>query len=338
MSTSFGIFLTNQHPLGTDQIRALDEQIAMLHACRDNSWDMVWVGQHFLPDAVTHIQPVPYVARLAPEAGDMQLGVGINLLALANPVEVAETYAALDVVTRGRLIYGAGLGYRDVEYNAFAIPKSGQVHRLEENLRIVCALWNGDAVDADLPWCRLNQARLSLLPVQRPRPAIWMAANSDRAVERSARLADTWFINPHATTDVVVRQIKLFNATAATHARPNVSVLPLMREVFCAPTRAQAVELAAPYLRGKYRTYASWGQDKVMPDRDDFTAAYHALAQDRFIVGTPEDCIEQLLPWKALGVNAFVIRTHWSGMPVASSLASLALLSREVLPTVRSAP
>ena len=165
-----------------------------------------------------------------------------------------------------------------------------------------------------------------------------MAANSDRAVERSARLADTWFINPHATTDVVVRQIKLFNATAATHARPNVSVLPLMREVFCAPTRAQAVELAAPYLRGKYRTYASWGQDKVMPDRDDFTAAYHALAQDRFIVGTPEDCIEQLLPWKALGVNAFVIRTHWSGMPVASSLASLALLSREVLPTVRSAP
>ena len=94
MSTSFGIFLTNQHPLGTDQIRALDEQIAMLHACRDNSWDMVWVGQHFLPDAVTHIQPVPYVARLAPEAGDMQLGVGINLLALANPVEVAETYGA----------------------------------------------------------------------------------------------------------------------------------------------------------------------------------------------------------------------------------------------------
>ena len=336
MTVQFGLFLTNQHPVGTDQVQALRDQITIVHTARDLGWDMLWAGQHFLAEGMTHIQPLAYLARLAPETGSMRVGIGINLLSLLNPLEVAENYAALDVVLEGRLIYGVGLGYRDTEYRAFGLSKKGQVHRLEENLRIVTELWSGQTVSADLPWCQLDNAALTFLPVQRPRPDIWMAANSDAAVQRAARLADAWMINPHATSETVLRQISLFNRTASEHGRSDATTLPLMREVFCAPTREEAIRLAAPYLSAKYKVYAAWGQDRVMPEKDDFAAAYEQLSAQRFVVGSPEDVIAELAPWREIGVNQFIIRTHWMGMPMESTIRSIQLISEHVMPALQS--
>src|SRR5262249_61310750 len=58
---------------------------------------------------------VPLLARLAADAGPMQLITSVVLLALLNPVQVAEDIATLDVMCEGRLVFGIGLGYRDVE-------------------------------------------------------------------------------------------------------------------------------------------------------------------------------------------------------------------------------
>ena len=332
--THIGLFLTNQNPLGTDQRVAIEEQVQLAHAARDAGWDSIWTGQHFLSEGVTMLQPVPFLARLAPETGDMRLGMGICLLALANPVDVAEQFASLDIITNGRLVFGVGLGYRDVEFDAFGIAKSGRVARFEENLRIVTELWSGRKVSSDVDWCRLTDVTLTTLPLQRPRPALWMAANNDSAVTRAARLADTWMINPHAAMDTVKRQLELFAVARAEAGRGPATDIPLIREVFCAPTRQEALEMAQPHLANKYQVYASWGQDKVMPGKEDFAQAYEPLSADRFIVGSPQDCAAQLASWLDLGITTFIFRTHWSGMPVQSSLQSIDLLSKEVLPAL----
>ena len=337
MTSKFGLLVTNQQAIDRDQLTALDEQVALVHAIRDRGWDSVFAAQHHLSESFAHIQPLPYLGRLAAEAGDMRVGVGIHLLALHNPVDVAENFASLDIVTGGRLIFGVGLGYREVEYDAFGVPSDKKVRRFVENLRIVTELWEGEEVHADLPWCRLDGVRASLRPVQRPRPPIWMAANADAAVKRCARLADTWIINPHATFETIQRQLGLFSEERAARDRGPVEELPLIREVFCASTRERAIEQAQPYLAHKYEVYSDWGQDKVMPDQESFRMPYEELAQSRFIVGSPEDCIEQLLPWQnELGVNHFVFRTNWAGMPVESALSSIALLSEEVIPALRA--
>jgi alkanesulfonate monooxygenase SsuD/methylene tetrahydromethanopterin reductase-like flavin-dependent oxidoreductase (luciferase family) len=333
---SAGLFITHQQPPGRDPLVALDEQLSMVRAARDLGLDSVFAGQHHLAESLAHIQPLPWLARLAAEAGDMRVGIGIHLLALHNPVDTAEAYASLDVVCRGRSIFGVGLGYRDVEYDAFGIPRGERVRRFEENLRIVEQLWAGEEVHADLPWCRLDGVRATMRPVGRP--PVWMAANSDNAVRRAARSADTWMINPHATATTVRRQLELFHAEREASGRGPVTELPLMREVFCAPTRERAVELARPHLANKYAVYADWGQDKVMPDQESFRAAYEELSSDRFVIGTPQDCIDALLPWRALGVDHFLFRTEWAGMPVGDALGSLELLAKEVVPALRAAP
>lgn len=332
-----GVFLTHQQPAGRDPLLALAEQLSLVRTARDGGLDSVFAGQHHLPESFSHIQPLPWLARLAAEAGDMRIGTGIHLLALHNPVDTAESFAGLDVVTGGRSVFGVGLGYREVEYAAFGIPPGDKVRRFTENLRIVRALWTGEPVHADVDWCRLDGVRATTLPAAVP--PVWMAANSDGAVRRAARLADTWMINPHATAATVRRQLDLFHAERAAAGRGPLPELPLMREVYCAPTRERALELARPYLAGKYEVYADWGQDRVLPGAETFRTGYDALARDRFVVGTPEDCLAALLPWRdEVGVDHFVLRTDWAGMPVEDARASLDLLAREVAPVLRAAP
>ena len=296
----------------------------------------MFAGQHFLPDGMTMLQPGPVIGRLAAECPDMTLGVGILLLALHNPVEVAETWASMDVVSEGRLVFGVGLGYRKAEYDAFGSSVAERVRRFECNLALVRRLWSGEAVTSDLPWCRLNGATLGALPLQQPLPPIWVAANADPAVRRAARLGDTWLVNPHAAMTTVARQLDLFTTAREAAGLPPVRELPAIREVCCARTRELAFEKCERYLSEKYVRYTEWGQDKAMPTGESFRAPLEELAQDRFIIGSPEDCTKQLLPWRHdLGVDHFLFRADWAGMPLESSLETIHLLTTEVLPELR---
>lgn len=335
---SVGVFLTHQRRPEQDPVVVLDEQLDLVRRARDEGLDSVFAGQHHLAESFAHIQPLPWLARLAAEAGEMTVGSGIHLLALHHPVDTAEAYASLDVVCRGRSVFGVGLGYRAEEYAAFGIPPGEKVRRFTENLDVVEALWRGESVTRDLPWTRLDGARLTLRPVADPRPPIWMAANSDAAVRRAARLADAWMINPHATASTVRRQLGLFDAERAAHDLGPAAARPLMREVFCADTREEALERARPYLQDKYAVYADWGQDRVMPDQESFRMGFEALADDRFVIGDPDDCLAGLAGWRELGVDHFILRTDWPGMPAQYAARSIELLAREVAPALRCAP
>ena len=75
-------------------------------------------------------------------------------------------------------------------------------------------------------------------------------------------------------------------------------VLPYAREIFCAKDKATAtaLEMAGPYLSEKYQTYAKWGQDEVLPGDDTFRQPFEELLRDRFVLGSPDECYEQLRP------------------------------------------
>lgn len=333
--TDFALYLTNQHPAGTDMREGLGESLQLFREVRDSGWDMVFTGHHYL-SSFAQFQPVPFLARLAAEAGHLTLGLGVQLISLLNPLDVAEQIATLDAICGGRFIYGVGLGYRDVEFAALGVPTEGKAARFEANLDIIVRLLQGESVTIDLPWCRLDEAQLAALPAQRPRPPLWIAANGDRAVERAGRLGDTWMINPHARTDTIVRQLELFHSARRGAGQGEPTALPLMKEVFCARSRDEAIRTAAPHLGAKYETYAKWGQDDALPDDETFALPFEELLADRFVLGTPDDCLEQLAPWRELGVDTFVIRSHWPGMPVGDALSSLRLFTDEVLPALRA--
>jgi alkanesulfonate monooxygenase SsuD/methylene tetrahydromethanopterin reductase-like flavin-dependent oxidoreductase (luciferase family) len=324
--------------LGDDPVSGLHGQLELVRLARDLRWDSVWTGQHFLVEDMQMLQPVPYLARVAAESGDLELGLGIALAALTNPVQLAEDLASLDVVCDGRLIAGVGLGYRAEEYAAFAIPDNERVKRLVGNLRALQAMWSGGEVDIDLPWCRVQGVRPSILPVRKPRPPIWMAAHTDAAVRRAARLADAWFVSPHVSRETLDRQRVLYEDARRETGLPPASEMPTSREVYCAPTREDAIRLAGPFVLGKYRSYARWGQDKILPEDVSFADDLAELEKGRWILGSPEECREQLLPLVTeLGVTHLVCRMTWPGMPVEIAARSVELFTNEVRPALEAA-
>lgn len=327
----YGLFVSAQHPKEADPSRYLREHLEQVRFVRDNGFDSVFAGQHFLSDPFQMLQPTPLLARLAAESGDLTVGSGVFLAALLNPIELAEQVATLDIICGGRFVFGVGLGYRDEENAAFDLPPH-RVRVLEEKLGVVRRLLEGERVTAAGHGYRLEDAELSLRSIAQPRPPIWLAANSDAAVRRAARLADTWFVNPHTTVDELERQVALFKAERG--AMPGE--LPAIREVCIRRTDEEASSAARPFLDSKYKAYVSWGQSEALPPTDTLRREWDELREGRFIVGSPATAAEQIRQHRErLGITHLVFRVQWPGMPHGQAMETLRQLADEVIPIVR---
>ena len=331
----FGLIISKQHPAGVSMVERFREHVDQVRAARDAGFDIIVMGQHYLSTPFQEIQPLPSLARLAAEAGSMRLAATVLLLPLLNPVDVAEQVATLDVITEGRFVFGAGLGYREEEYEAFGIQGKERVPRFLECLDVVKRLWTEDEVTHHGRYFNLTRARLMLKPVQKPHPPVWFAANNDAAVERAARMADAWVINPHARLPVLQQQMVLYKKALAAAGRPFPVELPIIKETYVARDRRTAIQECGPFLEAKYKAYGAWGQDKALPQGDSFDVAFDELIKDRFIIGDPDDCVRELLRHQdALGVNCFIFRVQWPGMEQAKVLRTIKLLAERVIPAL----
>jgi alkanesulfonate monooxygenase SsuD/methylene tetrahydromethanopterin reductase-like flavin-dependent oxidoreductase (luciferase family) len=71
---------------------------------------------------------------------------------------------------------------------------------------------------------------------------------------------------------------------------------------------------------------------------DSLDLPVDALPHQRFIVGSPEDCLSELRAWRdEVGVDHFILRTEWAGMPSELAMRSLELLTDEVVPAFKGA-
>jgi alkanesulfonate monooxygenase SsuD/methylene tetrahydromethanopterin reductase-like flavin-dependent oxidoreductase (luciferase family) len=332
----FGLALSVQHRPEDPQALRFQEHVEQVRLARAVGFDSVWASQHYLSDPFTYFQPLPTLGRMAAEAEGMTLGTSILLLPLHHPVDVAEQLATLDVICGGRFVFGVGLGYRDVENAAMGLDPKTRVGRLEEALEVVERLWSGEPVSYRGRHFTLDEVRISMPTLQRPRPPIWLAANADAGVERAARRADAWLMNPHTTLGTLERQLALFRQTRAALGRPPAREVPLIKECFVAPQAAAALAEARPYLEPKYTAYARWEQDKALPSGETFALDFEALARDRFVIGDPGRVREEIARYRErLGVTTMIFRLQWPGLPQETALRTIRLLGERVLPHLR---
>ncbi len=329
----FGLGLSVQHLPDDSQAARFREHVEQVRLARAIGFASAWASQHYLSDPFTYFQPIPTLGRIAADAEGMTLGTGCLLLPLHHPVDVAEQLATLDVITGGRLVFGAGLGYRDVENEALGQDPKARVGRLVEGLEVIERLWNGEPVSYEGTHFRLRDVRISMRPLQRPRPPVWLAANADAGVKRAARLGDAWLMNPHTTLPTLERQLALFRETRRALGRPPAAETPLIKECYVAPESSTAWAEAATFLETKYRAYRRWEQDKALPAGESFDLSFEELARDRFLIGDPARVADEIARYRErLGVTTLIVRVQWPGMEQAKVLRSLRLLGEKVLP------
>lgn len=334
----FSLLMRAHYPPGCDLGRRVEELFEQVRLAERLAFHAIFKGSHFSAGPARDVPQLPFLVRAAAETSRIGIGAGIVLLPLLNPLQVAEEFAALDVLSKGRLIFGVGLGYRDVEFKAFGVPPAEGVSRLEENLEAVLRLWTEEEVTFRGRGFTLDGASCPMKPFQKPRPPVWMGANGDAGVRRAARLADTWFINPHARLDTLGRQCDLYRRALAELGKPWPGDLPIMREVYVARSHEAARAAARPLLEAKYRAYQAWGQARAMPKEDsDLGQEFDALAEDRFFIGTPDDVAAQIVDAaRMLGVNHFVLGQK-PGAAHGAAVEEMHLIAEEVIPRARKA-
>jgi len=334
-SMQLSLIVRGQHPPG-DIAGHLRDDLELVRRAEQVGFDGIVKGSHYSAHPFQSVQQIPFLAYAAAIAPRLRLICGLVLLPLHKPLDLAEQLATLDIMSNGKLVFGCGIGYRDVEFKAFGVPRAGLGKRFEEGLEAVKRLWTEEFVTMKGSHFELDQANCTVKPVQKPTPPIWIGANADVAIRRAARLADCWYINPHNTLTTIERQMDLYKRALDEYNKPFPTEVPMRREVFVAPTRAEAIRRAQPYLEEKYKAYRDWGQDKVMPAGDDFDHGFDELLEDRFLFGSPAEVTDQMIRLnRRLGVNHIVASVHWPGMPNSLALDQLQILAEEVMPQVR---
>jgi alkanesulfonate monooxygenase SsuD/methylene tetrahydromethanopterin reductase-like flavin-dependent oxidoreductase (luciferase family) len=316
---------------GASLMQTLIEQVRVADQAGFHGFSM---GEHYNIPGLQRLHQIPALARLCAEVKHCEVGTAITLIGLRNPVTVAAELASLDVINNGKSFAAFGLGYRDEELNAFGLTKAQRLRRFTEGIEIVKRLFSEDHVTYNGKEIHIQDVTVDPKPLQKPRPPIWIAANSDVAIERAARIGDGWMIGPHSAIEELDRQVKLFRQAWSAAGKPGKPDLPIIRETFVANNREEAVAKARPCLEQLYRSiYIKWKQNEAMTDPNELSWTFDRLAKNRFVLGSAEECIDQIKEYEGrLDATYMLVRFDWTpGLPQEEILQSMRLFGEKVI-------
>jgi alkanesulfonate monooxygenase SsuD/methylene tetrahydromethanopterin reductase-like flavin-dependent oxidoreductase (luciferase family) len=330
----YGILLTSIHDATVPPAQQVREHEELVSTAERFGFELMVSGQHFLGAELRYYQPVPWLTHMGQVAPTMKTATGIVLLAMANPVDMAEQMATLDVLTGGRAIFGVGLGYSPHEFDAFGIGKGERVPRFEQTLELIKKLWSGDEVTFEGRFNSVKGARPSVLPVQEGGIPVWIGGQAAAAVERAARMGDAWYTPPFPThtelADLRARYLRVREELGLSIKTD----FPVRRELLIASSKSEGMEAALERYRARYETYRKWGLTGENTPMDSANTMRTDI-EERFILGTPEECAADLRRLEVdLGMTHFVYKPHWVGHSHAEAMAQLEIFGNEVIPLV----
>ncbi len=200
--------------------------------------DSVWVTDHVIVPEQTRViyrehmlDPLAMLPWLAGVTERIALGTSVVILPYRSPIPVAKLLASVDVLSGGRLIVGAAIGWLEGEFDALGVPFKERVSRSEEALELFRTLWTQEQPQIETRRHRLDGVRFSPMPLQKPRPPLYVGGNSEGALRRVARLGDGWHAT--ATTREAFRQgvdtLRRFWKDAGREGEPALSLrIPIL--------------------------------------------------------------------------------------------------------------
>jgi len=322
-----GLYLATQFTAETDLAASRAEMVEQVRVARASGFSSLWVPHHYLTAPMQMLQPMPMLAYLLPEAKGMTVGPNVLIMPLLNPVQVAEEALTLDLLSEGRFVLGLGLGYRDAEFNAFNVPLKERVQRLTESIELMRRLWTEERVTYKGKFFSVDDLGIGLAPRRAGGPPIWVAATVDAAVRRAAKIGDAWLITNFAALSLLAPQMQLYREARREAGKPEPAEFPITRECYIGASRKGAMEECRGPLQYKYRAYSSWGLDRQAAGSESFDQPFEELVRDRFIIGDKAFVRDELQRYaEILGVDHFIMRVQWPGLPHEKVLRTITTL------------
>jgi len=307
-------------------------------------FDGFWVGEHHF-QASQRVFPSPQMvlAAIAQRTKTLRLGTGVSVLPVNDPIRLAEDIAALDLISHGRVSFGAGRGYQPHEFAGFNVDLETTKERFWECLAVIRRAWTEEQFSFHGQFYHYDNIALLPQPVQKPTPPIWIAAASPGSAEEAARRGYAFSAAPFASgpsPEEVADQLRRYRQAYRTagHGEPPEDI-PHVFWTHIADSTAQALKEAEAGMKRKlggstsvwvkpgvkgYETFAKIGQ---------FLAAATIEQLDAMaIFGDPLRCVERIKQYQAAGVTHLLVMFDWGGFPQQKVFHSMELFSKYVMP------
>jgi probable F420-dependent oxidoreductase len=264
------------------------EQFELVRRVEALGFDSVWTGDHVSFHGAIH-ESLTLLATYVPITSRIRLGTAVYLLALRSAAIAAKASATLDALSGGRLIFGVGVGGENPkEFELCGVPHRERGARVTEGIDAVRTLWRDTPATFKGRFTSFEGVSIDPKPVQRPGPPIWIGGRSDAALTRAGRQGDGW-MSYVVQPERYGQSVEKIRAAAGAAGRAlggfefaHLAFITLGRDW----ESAKAVWVA--HLSKRY------AQD------------FEPLARKYGIIGTPEQCAEQLTRFAAAGCTYMV--------------------------------
>ncbi len=314
-NTTFGIAMRNF----TAAPREPDAQALIEYGVRmeELGFESLWVWDHILLGVEPHfpiIDSLTLLTAVAARTRTIKLGTGILVLPLRNPVVLAKQLSSIDQVSQGRLVLGVASGWYKREFDAVGIAFERRGRIMDQNLDILMRLWLEDMVNGEYPPHNLRNAVMFPKPVQRPRPQILIGGYVDRVLKRAATRGDGWLTYFYTPEGFTKSWTKVRNFAEEAGKDPDSLVNCHQLPIMVGASRAAVEGPMMEWLNTEW-DFASWSDSTT----------------DSAILGTPEECVEQLQAQIDVGVQKIIF------VPYKYESEQIEIIAREIIPRLGGA-
>jgi alkanesulfonate monooxygenase SsuD/methylene tetrahydromethanopterin reductase-like flavin-dependent oxidoreductase (luciferase family) len=301
------------------------EIIAQAELADKLGYDTFWVAEHHFHEYGVVPNPAVMLSTLAQRTTTLRLGTAISILTFHNPLTVAESYAMVDVLSGGRLVYGVGSGYLPHEFAGYAIDPAEKRDRFDENLAIVRRLLAGERVSAKGRFSNVDKVALNVRPLQSEVP-IYVAVLRREAAFHIGKQGNNLMCVPYASLDHfdqiddLIAEYRRGKAEIGLPPSDDDAVVTLHTHVAESDAQARANAEKAFNLYVDTRLYA---KNSTYDD---------AMRNGLHLFGSVETVTDKLVALHRMGVRHVSALQNFGLLPQALVRASMERLMREVLP------
>ena len=328
---------------GADMAEVARHTLEMVQMADNGGFSIAWAAEHHALEMTIAPNPFQILTWWATHTSRIRLGTAVVVAPYWHPIRVAGEAALVDLISGGRLEFGIGSGAYQREFDRMypGLKQSDGWRYMQEMLPVVKALWAGDTEHDGEFWSFPTSTSVPK-PVQHPHPPVWVAARApitfDYAVKNGCNIITWPLTRPMAEAELY--KARFDEAMAANPGLPR-PVFAMMRHTAVYDRKAdwEVPVKAAQRQLGQFENLfknlgdVSNGFPKpvdleAIANRDEYNPQ---MLHDNLMFGTPDEVIEKLRSYEALGVDEF---TYYAslGLGMKEQKRSLELFVNEVMP------
>lgn len=353
-----GIALNILTKPGLSDAAVFAEHMAIGDLAEPLGFDSLFALEHHFTGYAMSPSPTQLLSYYAGRTKRIMLGTAVIVLPWHDPVRVAEEIALLDVMSGGRCLFGFGRGAASVEYAGFRIPMEEARPRFVEAAQIIVKALTNEVFDWDGEFFHIPPTSIRPRPISHPERRFYASAVSPESAEIMAQLGFGVLVVMQNEWPVAAEGIQRYREIAG-----NVGHTPrppiILTNISVAESRDEAQERAIKYLSRKWDSidqhyHFSDGHLATVKGYEFYgkmAKTYSKMKDESFrqqatefyvkiqVVGTPDDCLQQLAELQRLtGMDHLVTEFGYGGMPHEESEINMRLFADRVMPVLQRDP